>query len=282
MAFCRILFKAVLAALFFSGLPRPALSAAETPPGQQLAGGRVCFSAFVNSSFRRRQKLTAWKTTALAIRRTLEIWYPEHLTCSFVENGPPETFRQFLHGLPAGKDCGISLVYLCSHQSPAGEWDFPEEKLLPLDTLLGDAGIRENSRRIVILDTCFAAAAGNQSLWRKLAPLSLFASQATEETPEANFHSPQPVDYAHRYPAAYTWLKTTLGREWDGKISFLGFVWVQTFLQQKKAPHDIPGWLDFMEQCQATAAQFRQQVSKKSSSQITVTLKAGDKELSGK
>ena len=102
--------------------------------------------------------------------------------------------------------------------------------------------------------------------------MCLFASTALEETPMVNFHTPQPVDFAHRYPAAFAWLKECLGKKWDGKISFFGFVWVETFLSVKDRPSEIRDWIDFLQNCQSTARQFRENVSRKSSSEIILSV----------
>ena len=162
-------------------------------------------------------------------------------------------------------------MYLASHQSPSGEWDFTQEKTTLLKSILDETTIRAHSRRIVILDTCYAAAVQREAPWQqKLAPITLFASLASEETPEVNFYCPQPVDFAHRYPAAFAWLKDCLGKKWDGKISFLGFVWIQLFLMVKNHPANLNGWFDFMHRCQLAAKEFRKNVNWKSSSEITL------------
>lgn len=247
------------------------LDAAENILKPHLCNQRVCFSGFVNWDFHHRRNLKSWKTTAIVIQRTLHLWYPQHMEGSIVENGSPEVFQQFLQSLPVEKDCGISLVYLASHQSPSREWDFTQKKVVLLDNLLERAKVPPHAGRIVILDACYSEAVAHQPLWRqKLGPISLFASIASEETPEANFHSPQPVDFAHRYPAAYVWLKDCLGRNWDGKISFLGFVWLQTFLSEKSAPASLSEWVNFLQRCQSTAAEFRRKVSRSSSSEVTL------------
>jgi hypothetical protein len=241
------------------------LNAAE----KDSAAPNVCFDGFVNWDFHHRQKLGGWKTTARVIQRTLDIWHLQSPTHSLVENGPPDALRQFLRTLPRENSCDISLVYLASHQSPAGEWDFTQKKILLLNSILDETKIPPHPRRIVILDTCFAAAAQRQIVWsKKIAPIFLFASTALEETPMVNFHTPQPVDFAHRYPAAFAWLKDCLGKKWDGKISFLGFVWVETFLAVKNRPAEIRDWIDFLQKCQSTARRFRENVSRKSSSEI--------------
>jgi hypothetical protein len=233
----------------------------------------VCFDGFVNWDFHHRQNLEAWKTTALAIQRTLDAWHLTRSNHPLVENGPPEVLRQFLHGLPSEDSCDINLVYLASHQSRAAEWDFIPKKVVPLNSIINETQIRPHSRRVVILDTCFAAAAQSQIASAKtFAPIFLFASTASQETPMVNFHTPQPVDFAHRYPATFVWLKECLGKKWDGKISFLGFVWVETFLTVKNRPVEIRDWINFLQACQSTARQFRENVSQKSSSEVLVSV----------
>jgi hypothetical protein len=247
------------------------LCGAENLSEKHFANGKVCFAGFVNWDFHHRRKLRSWKATALVIQRTLEFWYPQVRNCRLVENGTPETFRRFLHSLPEEQDCDFSIVYLASHQSPAGEWDFTQRKSTLLNRLLGGTRIPAHARRIVILDACYAAAVQREAPWQeKFAPISLFASRSSEETPEVNFHNPQPVDFAHRYPGALAWLKDCLGRKWDGKVSFLGFVWIQSFLTVKNCPSDLNGWIGFLQRCQLVAKNFRDDVNRKSSSEITL------------
>jgi hypothetical protein len=245
------------------------LYGAENLHESHFADVKVCFDGFVNWDFHHRQRLRSWKTTALVIQRTLEFWHVQKRNHLLVENGSPETLRRFLHSLPGEQDCDLSFVYLASHQSPAGEWDFTQEKATLLNSILDETKIRAHPRRIVILDTCYAAAVQREIPWqRKLAPTSLFASRGSEETPEVNFHSPQPVDFAYRYPAAFAWLQECLGKDWDGKISFLGFIWVQSFLLVRNCPADMKSWIDFMRRCQVVAQEFRKNVNRKSSSEI--------------
>jgi hypothetical protein len=246
---------------------------AENLAEKHFAKAKVCFAGFVNWDFHHRQRLRSWKATARVIQRTLEFWYPQSRNHPLVENGSPETFRQFLHSLPGEQDCDFSVVYLANHQSPAGEWDFTQQRSTLLDRLLDETKIPAHARRIVILDACFAAAVRREDTWQqKFAPISLFASGSSEETPEVNFHSPQPVDFAHRYAAAFAWLKYFLGKEWDGKVSFLGFVWIQSFLTVTNRPADLKGWIGFMQRCQSVAEEFRENVNRKSSSEITLSV----------
>jgi hypothetical protein len=254
--------------LFLTIINCPAI-AAEKPSAVRT----VCFDAFVNWDFHHRQKLRGCKATAQAIQQTLHACRMRNQRPLVKENGTPDALRQFFCDLPGEKDCDISLVYLASHQSRAGEWDFTQGKLLPLNDLLADAKIPSHPHRIVILDTCFASAMQwQQPSWQRFAPISLFASTPSEETPEISFHTPQPVDFAHRYPTVFDWLKQCLGKKWDGKISFLGFVWVQTFLSLQDPPAEMRDWIVFLKKCQATARGFGEKVSKRDSSELILSI----------
>jgi len=249
------------------------LYGAAKPSPEPRAGISVGFDGFVNWDFHHRMKLVGWKTTALVIQRTLDLWYPQHSRFSIVENGAPAAFEEFLHALPGEKACDISIVYLASHQSPVAEWDFTQRKYLTLKRALQETDIAPHSGRIVILDACYAAAALHQPLWQqKFAPVTLFASSASEETPDVNFHHSSPVDFAHRYPEAYAWLKKDLGWGWNGRISFLGFVWVQTFVTSKAPPASLGDWIHFLQRCQAVSTDFRNNVSRTPSSEVTASI----------
>jgi len=253
------------------------LDAAASPSQAPHAGISVGYDGFVNWDFHHRMKLVGWKTTALMIQRTLDLWYPQHSRFSIVENGPPAAFEEFLHALPGEKECDISIVYLASHQSPVAEWDFTQRKYLTLKRALQETSIAPHPGRIVILDACYAAAALHQPLWQQtFAPVTLFASSAYEETPDVNFHDSRPVDFARRYPEAYAWLKKNLGWGWDGRISFLGFVWVQSFVTSKAPPANMGDWIHFLQRCQAVAADFRNNVSRTPSSEVTASINGRD------
>ena len=123
----------------------------------------------------------------------------------------------------------------------------------------------------MIVDACFAAAVRNEPAWdREWKSPTLFASPASDETQELNFRSPQPVDMRRRYPAASAWLDAHLGREWNGKLSFLGFVWVQAFTTTKTAPVDRESWLEFLRHCEKVAEEFRRNANRKLASRVTV------------
>ena len=143
----------VLAVLFTA----PTFQAAAVE--KDSATPNVCFDGFVNWDFHHRQKLDAWKTTAAVIQRTLDKWHLTRSNHALVENRPPDALRQFLQELPGEDSCDINLVYLASHQSRAAEWDFIPKHVILLRSIVNQAQIRPHPRRIVIFDTCFAAAA---------------------------------------------------------------------------------------------------------------------------
>ena len=215
-------------------------------------------------------KLKGWRATAIAIQKMLGEWYPERSTHTLVENGTGGTLREFLQSLPTRADCELSVVYLASHQSPNGEWDFVQKKLESLNTIIGEANAPGHPARIVIVDACFAAALQREPVWdRALESLTLFASLANEVTQELDFRSPQPIDLRRRYPVTAAWLDEHMGKSWDGRLSFLGFVWVQTFVTTKTAPVDLKGWSGFLRRCEETADEFRRNGDKRLASRVT-------------
>ncbi|MCX6981367.1 MAG: hypothetical protein NTV08_11530 [Verrucomicrobia bacterium] len=247
-----------------------ALPAAEVRTQAPASRPQADFHAFVNWNFRHRQKLKGWRATAAAIRHTLEQCHYRRLPGTFVENGSKETLREFLHALPNRSQCDLSIVYLASHQSADAKWDFVQRGLEPMGTIVTDAKIPRHSNRIVILDTCFAASVRQRPAWdRDLGSATLFAASATEETRELDFSAPQPIDLRRRYPAAAAWLDQHMGREWNGRLSFLGFVWVQTFVTSKTPPTDGKGWAEFLRCCERTAEEFRQNGDRRLASRVT-------------
>lgn len=234
------------------------------------------FHGFVNWDYRHQRKLKGWRATAIAIQKILGEWYPGRSTHTLVENGTGGTLREFLHSLPTRSDCDLSIVYLASHQSPEGDWDFVQKKLEPMGALAAESNVPRHPARIVIVDACYAAALQREPAWnRAWQSPTLFASLATEVTQELDFHSPQPIDLRRRYPAAAGWLNERMGKSWDGKLSFLGFVWVQTFVTSTSAPTDQKSWSEFLRRCEETAREFLRNGDKRLASRVTFSPIAG-------
>lgn len=248
------------------------LGASENRPQAPGTPSKADFAGFVNWDFTQRKKLAGWKNTARVIERTIQTWYPSTRIHTLAENGTRQDLEKFLGSLPSKKQCDLSIVYLASHQSPAAEWSFPKDRVCLLGEIIAASQIPPHPRRIVILDACFASAAGDDPGWNRIwKSQTLFAASPSEETMELDFRSPQPVDMRRRYPAVTAWLNHSLGKEWNGKLSFLGFVWVQAFLENKGAPSDKKDWNDFMRKCQKFADDFKKHTDRKLASQIILS-----------
>jgi hypothetical protein len=264
-----VIHRLLVAGLLFVLSSTGGSDASEVPSRSAASRPAVDFHGFVNWDFRHRRKLKGWLATARVIQGTLDQCYPGRSAYTLMENGTPDALRGFLHSLPARAECDLSVVYLASHQSPEGKWDFVQRKLEPLNTIVGESGIPRHPARIVIVDACYAAALRQAPAWdREWRSLVLFAASADEETQELDFHSPQPVDLTRRYPAAAAWLNEHMGKAWDGRLSFLGFVWVQTFVTSKNAPVHQSGWSDFLRRCEQTADEFRRNTDKRLASRV--------------
>jgi hypothetical protein len=231
---------------------------------------RADLHAFVNWDFRHRRKLRGWRATAIAIQRTLEQCHPGRATHTLIENAPGAHLREFLHRLPTRTDCDLSFVYLASHQSPEGGWDFVQKGLETLNTIATEARIPRHPGRFVILDACYAASVRNEPAWdREMHSATLFAASAVEDTQELDFSTPQPIDLRRRYPAAAAWLDAHMDKGWNGRLSFLGFVWVQTFVTSKSPPADEKAWAEFFRRCERTAEEFRQSGDRRLASRVS-------------
>jgi hypothetical protein len=219
------------------------------------APGRVGFDSLVQWDYRHRRKLGGWKHTAQAIRATLDAWSTSPSKARSLENIDTNATKAFIRSLPVASTDEFRVVYLASHQSPRAFWDMPAEGLVPLETLL--EGTARDPRRLVVLDTCHASAAAGLTGWTRFAPLCLFACTGGEETKELDLTRRQPVDFARRYPQTVAWLRQHLGRSWNGRLSFLGFVWVRAFQQTPRLPASRQEWQAFLHRCEVEAAAFR-------------------------
>ncbi|MDD5260847.1 MAG: hypothetical protein PHD76_03265 [Methylacidiphilales bacterium] len=217
--------------------------------GQVVATGQL--SAFVNWDYHHRKPLQGARSTALAIQATLNQWKGASAAPVMLENGTPEQMGSFLKNLPAG-----ALVYLASHQSPVADWDFTQKKLVNLGELL-PANVVPDKNRIVILDACFAESVGQLPGWKVFAPNCLMAGKAGEETFELELFTRRPVEFEARYPEEVAWLKQRLPEKWNGRITFLGLMWIRAFLQTPSAPKSMQDWRNFFGKIQTAAAEFR-------------------------
>jgi len=230
------------------------------------AKGEVGVDVFVNWDFKNRKKLPGWRASSQAIQQTIDLWYPGKTKRRVVENGTPAEMRQFVSTLPTSGACDTSLVYFASHQSAAGEWHFTQREIVPWESILKKSDKHPN--RIVIVDACSAAAAAEFIEWRAFAPFSLFASAIGEDTAMLNFDSPQPIDFQRRFPEVTHWLRANLGSKWEGKLSFLGFVWVKAFLLTPDAPKSRDEWRTFLALCERVALDFRETTNRRFASQV--------------
>lgn len=250
--------------------------------GSPQAAGKAPYrlDAFVNWDYRHRPKLKGWRNTAILIRQILAEWNKGAVGGETVENGGPSGLQGFLGKLDSPKTGGAAhLIYLSSHQSPAGEWEFPNRQKIPWENLLADLSLPPDPHRIIILDVCHAAAVPDK--WqRQLAPqgYSLLASSPQELTFELILNRRQPVWFKKRYPQEIAWLEQHFGEKWlrtDSRVSFLGFIWLRVFLKTQEAPRSGADWDRFLRRCEAEAVAFRNESSRKLSSTLQMTAPSG-------
>lgn len=229
--------------------------------------------AFVNWDYRHRQKLKGWRNTSILIRKTLAEWGRGPEAGDTVENGDPMELRGFLSQLDShGAEGSAHVVYLSSHQSPAGEWEFPDRQKIAWEQLLAGVGLDPDPLRIIILDTCYAEAVPEE--WRSQLVsrgFCLFASSPRELTFELMVNRRQPVWFDKRYPQELAWLESRFGKKWlrnDSRLSFLGFIWLRAYLKTKKPPKTTKEWSLFLRACEAEAEAFRRESSRRLSSTI--------------
>jgi hypothetical protein len=229
---------------------------AETPG---KAGATVKFSAAVNWDFPRLEKLDAWKNTATVIQRSLGRWHAREVRGIRVENTDRQAFRAFFTQVEKSGAGDWNFLYLASHQGRDGTWRFPRDEPQSWPQILAGMRTPANSARFVILDACFAEAADRPTLLEGLGAAGiLFASSETEEIHEVNFRQRFPMDFSRRYPAEEQWLRNELGAGWNGRVSFLGFVWLRAFLATPDAPENLEEWNRFFRRCETLAHDFRE------------------------
>ncbi len=231
---------------------------------------RVSFDSIVNVGYTARRPLVGWAATAVVIEKTLARWYPRLKARPGSNDPSPRELTDALNALPAPQDADVSIVYLASSQTAAGEWEFTGKKSpVSWGGLLDSASIPAHPGRLVILDACHAAGVLRFDAWRnRLAPSSLLASSAGERTYELNFHRRLPLDLPRRFPQANDWLEANMPADWDGRVSFFGLIWLQAFLRTPRAPETRDDWLDFIRLCESESQDFRTRHSRRLASTV--------------
>lgn len=227
-------------------------------PARQAPVTTISFSSAVNWEFTRLEKLDAWRNTAVVLRKSLAQWYPPDVSGSTVENVDREALRTFFTRLSNSEAGGWNIVYLASHQTRDGLWQFPHDREQSWPEILAGVHATPTIHRIVIVDACFAEAADGGILMRGTGAKGiLFAALRSEAVHEINFRRRFPLDVARRFPAEARWLRDSLGADWDGRVSFFGLIWLQAFLTTAHAPRNVEDWNDFFHRCETLGREFR-------------------------
>ncbi|MEN6309664.1 MAG: hypothetical protein ABFD91_18100 [Anaerohalosphaeraceae bacterium] len=227
------------------------------------AGVRVAFDSFVNAHYGKNRTLGGWPTTRDAVETTLKLWYEPQVRQHIVD-GTPADMVTFLNRLPGPEQCDISVVYLGSIQDADANWEFIDGTKAGLTDMLASANPTAHPCRIVILDTCHAAAVKDFEGWAgRFAAVTLLASGRMEKTYQFEPSALAPIDVEIHYPRAWGWAQTYLCPDWKKQVSFLGLMWMETAANTLSPPIDAAGWMYFFEHCSSTAAVFRQTVGRR-------------------
>lgn len=230
---------------------------------------RIAFDSFTNVHYGKMRSLYGWQTTQNAIDTTLRQWYAEVQNRQSMTDGTPAQLTSFLENLPTAADCAVSVVYLGSIQSTDGQWVFVNGERASWRDLLA-ADIPPHPFRIVILDVCNAAIVRQIPAWRKLATVTLLASDENELTYDFSPASLRPVDSKRYFPMAQVWGQSYLKPGWNKHISFLGLIWMQAAAETFQSPLDTSDWIQFFNRCGRHAADFRRVHGRRWSSMVQV------------
>ncbi len=262
----------VLLSLLFVGTGGCAHPAAPLPPKIEAQGQiRVAFDSFTNVHYGGIRSLPGLLTTRTAVTTTLQLWFTDLQARQAVVDGTLTDMETFLRALPGPQDCDVSIVYLGSVQDAAGHWEFIEGTHGEWTELLGAAPPPAHPCRIVLLDTCHAAAVRDIPAWaERLGTVTLLASGKDEKTYQFAPSALSPIDVQRRCPLAWTWARTHLPPDWDRHISFLGLIWMDTTARTTVPPVDTPTWTRFLQECALRAQTFRETTSKRWSSTVQI------------
>ncbi len=101
--------------------------AAAAEPG--AAPPSLNYASFVCWDYPQLPHLRAWKETERIVAATLTEGYPALGKLPRQENGSPDQLKDFLRKLPDAPD-QLTVVYLAAHQSPGGQWYFPDRSVI--------------------------------------------------------------------------------------------------------------------------------------------------------
>ena len=226
---------------------------AEPPP-------QVQFVAALSVDYTSGKPLRGWENTCRVIQASLAEWQIGTVTQMVVRNPSANGLRQLLHMLPGSHFGTFQVVYLAARHTPEGAWEFTE-------AADGTATWTELLRipppphpgRLVILDVCHAGMVVQQPVGNdKLVPATtLLASAPDELTYEFDFTDCQPIDLPKRYPAATAWLRRSLPKDWDGRLSNLGLAWALAFQQTLQVPRTLREWQVFLGCCESEGQKLK-------------------------
>ncbi len=218
---------------------------------------------FVNWQYPRQDDLKGWFWTAHAIQRTLVLWGLANDDPPQIVQGSATAFSEFVQKQESRKP---GLIYLASHQTKNGSWDFPDKTSQPLAPDF--ERLMQNGSPIIVLDACHAGAVMEAIQKGKSPSKILLAARSDQKTYELNFKRHRPYDAPRRLPQLRDWLKRELPPNWDGRISFLGMAWVTAFLNTPSAPKNEAEWTRFLTKVCEAGHDFRENESKRFSSDL--------------
>ena len=218
-------------------------------------GSVVEFHSFINTGYQHLPKLRGWETTRDLIGATLAISTGEHLA-----DGTPEELGQFLSRLRPPAPDRVQVIYLASQQNADGSWVFTNREEASWDELLKRAHScgKEDGLRIVLMVSCYARKTSTTTRWEPWAPLTLFACAEREVTWEIDFDKRQPRDFRLRLASGWAWLEGRYrGRSWNHRVSFMGAIWIESWLAKPVRSSERGEWLCFLQRAIVQAEAFR-------------------------
>jgi len=232
------------------------------------------FADAISSDYGWGRSLRGWEATSLAVQATLAEWQsPLQLKPALTVRDPsPVGLKQFLAQLPRADIGKTQVIYLAAQHTQRGDWQFTGNVNADItwnDLLQSTPPLPPF--RVVILDICHAAVVATLPVWteKMAAATTLLASGSDEYTWELDFSNRQPVDLPAQFPAATAWLKRHLPVTWDGRLSYLGLIWVQAFLQTSHPPQTTDDWQAFFRRCILESLRFQEEASRQRASTVS-------------